>query len=198
MPVVLMLNARIKYGVFWFFHKPKNKFFSKTLKISAPNSFFPKNDKNLLFIGGLFQQVSVTWNEICVKEARRLKSKIEFRRLMEKMKKRFWTSWRSTKSTDTWRSGGGFGRRICKVGKGAQVENYYFIGFSAQASTLGVFFIYTIRFRPGIYQPFSGCFGSIFTTKRIFETTVLLLKKAARCHPFLAVFVWQPLAAQTL
>ena len=38
--------------------------------------------------------------KICAKEARRLKSKIEFRRLMEKMKKRFWTSLRSTESTD--------------------------------------------------------------------------------------------------
>ena len=35
-------------------------FFSKTLKISAPNSFFPKNDKNLLFNGVLFQQVLLT------------------------------------------------------------------------------------------------------------------------------------------
>ena len=49
--------------------------------------------------------------KIYAKEARRLKSKIEFRRLMEKMKKRFWTSWRSTKSTDIWRSGGGFGKK---------------------------------------------------------------------------------------
>ena len=32
-----------------------------------------------------------------------------------------------------------------------------------------------------------GFFGLIFPTKRIFEPTVLLLKKAARCHPFLAV-----------
>ena len=47
-----------------------------------------------------------------------------------------------------------------------------------------------IRFRPGfpgIHQPFRGFFGLIFPTKRIFEPTVLLLKKAARCHPFLAV-----------
>ena len=49
--------------------------------------------------------------KICAKEARRLNSKIEFRRLVEKMKKRFWTSWRSTKSTDIWRSGGGFGKK---------------------------------------------------------------------------------------
>ena len=60
--------------------------------------------------------------KICAKEARRLKTKIEFRRLMEKMKKQFWTSWRSMKSTDICRSGGGFGRIICKVGKGAQVK----------------------------------------------------------------------------
>ena len=38
--------------------------------------------------------------KICVKEARRLKSKIEVRRLMEKMRKRFWTSWHSTKPTE--------------------------------------------------------------------------------------------------
>ena len=49
--------------------------------------------------------------KICAKKARRLKSKIEFRRLMEKRKKRFWTSWRRTKSTDIWRSGGGFGKK---------------------------------------------------------------------------------------
>ena len=49
--------------VFCFFHTPKTSFFSKTLKISAPNSFFPKNDKNLLFDGGLFQPVLLIWNE---------------------------------------------------------------------------------------------------------------------------------------
>ena len=49
--------------IFWIFSHAKKQFFSKTLKISAPNSFFPKNDKNLLFNGGLFQQVLLTWNE---------------------------------------------------------------------------------------------------------------------------------------
>ena len=34
---------------------------------------------------------------------------------------------------------------------------------------------------------FRGFFSLIFPTKRIFEPTVLLLKKAARCQPFLAV-----------
>ena len=58
-----------------------------------------------------------------------------------------------------------------------------------------------IRFRPGIHQPFRGFFGLIFPTKRIFEPTVLLLKKVVRCQPFSGsspVFVSQPLAAQTL
>ena len=110
-------------NVFLFFTS-QIQVFSKTIKISAPNSFFQKNDKILRFIGGLFQQVLLTW-----KSVRILKSKIEFRRLMEKMKKRFWTSWRSMKSTDIWRSGIGFGRRICKVRKGAQVENLLFYWF---------------------------------------------------------------------
>ena len=49
------------YDRFFVFSHTKNKFFSKTLKISAPNSFFPKNDKNLLFIGVLFQPVLLTF-----------------------------------------------------------------------------------------------------------------------------------------
>ena len=126
--------------------------------------------------------------KICAKEARRLKSKIEFRRLMEKMKKRFWTSWRSTKSTDIWRSGGGFGRRICKVGKGAQVENLLFYWFFCASVDVGRF-LYLNKYASGLGSTnlSEGFFGLIFPTKRIFEPTVLLLKKAARCHPFLAV-----------
>ena len=34
---------------------------------------------------------------------------------------------------------------------------------------------------------FRGFFGLLFSTKRIFGPTVLLLKKAARCPPFLAL-----------
>ena len=34
---------------------------------------------------------------------------------------------------------------------------------------------------------FKGFFDLLFPTKRTFEPTVLLVKKAARCHPFLAV-----------
>ena len=60
--------------------------------------------------------------------------------------------------------------------------------FSAQASTLGVFF-YLNKYASGLGSTnlCEGFFGLIFPTKRIFEPTVLLLKKAATCQPFLAV-----------
>ena len=48
-------------------------------------------------------------------------------------------------------------------------------------------FVKQIRFRSRIHQPFGGFFDLILPTKRTFEPTVLLLKKAGRCHPFLAV-----------
>ena len=37
------------YDHFWIFHKQTQDIYKKTLKISESNSFFPKNDKNLLF-----------------------------------------------------------------------------------------------------------------------------------------------------
>ena len=49
-------------------------FFSKTLKISAPNSFFPKDDKNLLINGGLFQQVLWTWNENLCERSKKIEA----------------------------------------------------------------------------------------------------------------------------
>ena len=112
---------------------------------------------------------------------------MEFRRLMEKMKKRFWTSWRSTKSTDIWRSSGGFGRRICKVGNGAQVENFLSYWFFCASVDIGRFLLLNNTLQPWDPPTFRGFFGLIFPMKRIFEPTVLLLKKAARCQLFLAV-----------
>ena len=80
--------------------------------------------------------------KICAKEARRLKSKIEFRRLMEKMKKRFWTSWRSTKSTVIFEEVVvDLVEEFARLGKALKWKIYYFIVFSAQASMLGVFFL---------------------------------------------------------
>ena len=78
--------------------------------------------------------------KICAKEARRLKSKIEFRRLMEKMKKQFWTSWRSKKSTVIFEEVVvDLVRRIYKVGKGAQVENLLFYWFFCASVGVGRF-----------------------------------------------------------
>ena len=127
--------------------------------------------------------------KICAKEARRLKSKIEFRRLMEKMKKRF---------LDFLAQYEVYGylnkcvvdlvRRICKVGKGAQVENLLFYWFFCASVDVGRF-LYLNKYASGLGSTnlCEGFFGLIFPTKRIFEPTVLLLKKAARCQPFLAV-----------
>ena len=51
-------------------------------------------------------------------------------------------------------------RRICKVGKGAQVENLLFYWFFCASVDVGRFLLFKqIRFRPGIHQPFRGFFG---------------------------------------
>ena len=78
--------------------------------------------------------------KIYAKEARRLKSKIEFRRLMKKMKKRFWTSWRSAKCTYIEEVVVDLVEEVARLGKALKWKIVYVIGFSAQASTLGVFF----------------------------------------------------------
>ena len=74
-----------------------------------------------------------------------------------------------------------------RLGKALKWKIYYFIGISTQATTLGVFFIYTNTLQAWDPPTFRGFFGLIFSTKRIFEPAILLLKKAARCQPFLAV-----------
>ena len=48
--------------VFWFFRRQKTSFFLNTQNQRA-KLILSKNDKNFLFIGGLFQQVLLTWNE---------------------------------------------------------------------------------------------------------------------------------------
>ena len=51
-------------NVFGFFTTQKQVFFFKnTQNQPAKLIFSKKNDKNLLFNGGLFQQVLLTWNE---------------------------------------------------------------------------------------------------------------------------------------
>ena len=82
--------------------------------------------------------------KICAKEARRLKSKIEFRRLMEKMKKRFLdflAQYEVYKCLKKW-VGGEFGKKNLQGWERRSSGKFTTLfGFSAQASTLGVFFI---------------------------------------------------------
>ena len=73
--------------VFWFFHTPKNKFFQKHSKSARQTHFFQKMTKIFYLLVDFFNKFYELEMKICAIEARRLKSKIEFRRLMEKMKK---------------------------------------------------------------------------------------------------------------
>ena len=89
--------------------------------------------------------------KICAKEARRLKSKIEFRRLMEKMKKRcldFLAQYRYEVYGHLKKWMVDFGRRICKVGKGAQVENLLFDWFFCANVDVGRF-LYLNKYASG-------------------------------------------------
>ena len=78
-------------------------------------------------------------------------------------------------------------RRICKVGKGAQVENLLCYWFFCASVDVGRFLYLNTTLQAWDPPTFRRFFGLIFPTKRTFEPTVLLLKKAARCQPFLAV-----------
>ena len=105
------------------------------------------------------------------------------------MKKRFWTSWRSTKSTDIWRSGGGFGRRICKVGKGAQVENLLFYWFFCASVDVGRF-LYLNKYASGLGSTnLSRILRFNFSYETDFWANSFVAKKSARYQTFLAV-VW--------
>ena len=80
--------------------------------------------------------------KICAEEARRLKLKIEFRILMEKMKKRF------LDFLAQYEVYGYLKKRWCmdlveefvRLEKALKWKIYYFIGYFGKASTLGVFF----------------------------------------------------------
>ena len=111
--------------VFWFFHKSKTSFFQKHSKSARQTHFFQKMTKIFYLMVDFFSKFYQLEMKICAKEARRLKSKIEFRRLDGEdeetvldflaqyevygcLKKWLWI----------W-----YNRRICKFGNGAQVEN---------------------------------------------------------------------------
>ena len=126
--------------------------------------------------------------KICAKEARRLKSKIEFRRP--------W--WRRRRN--------GFGlpgavrslrifeevvvdlvEELARLGKALKWKVYYLIGVLSKRRPWAFSLFKQIRFRPGIHQPFRGILRFNFTYETDFWANSLLLKKAARCQPFLAV-----------
>ena len=78
--------------------------------------------------------------KICAKEARRLKSKIEFRRLMEQMKKRLLGLPGAVRIFEE--VCGGFGKKNLQGWERRSSGKFtILLVFSAQASTLGVFFI---------------------------------------------------------
>ena len=69
--------------VFWFFHKPKNKFFFKKHSKSARQThFFQKMTKIFYLMVDFFNKFYELEMKICAKETRRLKSKIEFRKMI--------------------------------------------------------------------------------------------------------------------
>ena len=82
------------------------------------------------------------------------------------------------------------------LGKALKWKIYYFIGFSAQASTLGVFFE-QIRFRPGIHQPLRGIFRFNFSYETDFWIVAQKSREMSPLSGSSPVFVSQPLAAQT-
>ena len=138
--------------------------------------------------------------KIYAKEARRLKSKIEFRRLMEKMKKQFWTSWRSTKSTDIWRSGGGFGKKNLQ---GWERRS------SGKFTILLVFLRKRRRWAFSFWNKYASGLGSTnlsrilrfnFSYETDFWANSFVAHKSSEMSPLSGsspVFVSQPLAAET-
>ena len=126
--------------------------------------------------------------KICAKEARRLKSKIEFRRLMEKMKKRFLGLPGAVRSLRIFEEvGGGFGKKNLQGWERRSSGKFTILLVFLRKRRRWAFSLNKYASGLGSTNLSEGFFGLIFPTKRIFEPTVLLLKKAARCQPFLAV-----------
>ena len=144
-------------------------------KKSAPNSFFPKNDKNLLFNGGLFQQVLLTWNENLCERSKKIEVEDRIQKTDGEDEETVFGLPGAVRSLRIFEEVVvDLVRRICKGWERRSSGKFTILfGFSAQASTLGVFFK-QIRFRPGIHRPVRGFFGLIFPTKRFFELTVYL------------------------
>ena len=67
---------------------------------------------------------------------------------------------------------------FARLGKALKWKIYYFIGFSAQASMLGVFFK-QIRFRPGIHQPLRGILRFNFSYETDFWVNNFFAQKSS-------------------
>ena len=115
--------------------------------------------------------------KICAKEARRLKSKIEFRRLMEKMKKRFLGLPGAVRSLRIFEEVVELVKRICKVGKGAQVENLLFYWFFCASVDVGRFLYLNNTIQSWDLPTFRGFFGLNFPTKRTLSQQFCCSKK---------------------
>ena len=63
-------------------------------------------------------------------------------------------------------------RWICKVGKGAQVENLLFYWFFSASVDVGSFLLFNYTLQVWDPPTFGGFFSLIFPTKRTFEPTV--------------------------
>ena len=185
--------------VFWCFHKPKTSFFSKHSKSAHQTHFFQKMTKIFYLMVDFFNKFYELEMKICAKEARRLKSK-NSKDWWRRWRNGFWTSWRSTKSTDIWRSGGGFGRRICKVAWERRSSGKFTI--------LLVFLRKRRRWAFSLNKYASGL-GSTnlsrilrfnFSYETDFWANSFVAQKSSEMSPLSGsspVFVSQPLAAQT-
>ena len=136
--------------VFWFFKNQKTSFFSKTLKISAPNSFFPKNDKNPLFNGGLFQQVLLTLNENLCGRSKKIEVEDRIQKTDGEDEETVFGLPGAVRSLRIFEEVVvDLVRRICKVGKGAQVENLLFYWFFCASVDVGRF-LYLNKYASGL------------------------------------------------
>ena len=70
------------------------------------------------------------------------------------MKKQFWNSWRSTKSKDIWRSGGGFDKKNLQGWERRSSGKLTILLVFLRKRRRWAFSLFKqIRFRPGIHQP---------------------------------------------
>ena len=165
---------------FFVFNKPKNQFYKNTQNQRA-KLIFSKNHKILLFNWGIFQHVSLTWNENLCERSKRIEVEDRIQKTDGEDKETVLDFLAQYEVYGYWRSGGGFGRRICKVGKGAQVNNLLFLLVFLRKHRCWAFLYLNNTLQASDSPTFKWFFGLIFPMKWIFEPTVLLLRKASRC-----------------